>query len=85
MTATAYPDMESATGDVGRLRVDYCDKLAAKKDVHGAEEQAVFFKLHRSTYYRLRNGERKASLPTALRMARMLGTTVHKLFVDEAV
>lgn len=84
MRMTGFSDTESPEGDVGKLRVTVCDELASKRGAVGPEKQALLFGIHRSTLYRIRNGERIASLPLALHMARKLRTKVEKLFVDEA-
>jgi DNA-binding XRE family transcriptional regulator len=82
MAATPHSDAPTGKGDyVGlRLRLDYYDEMAAAKGAKTVEAQAALHGLHRSTMFRLRNGERVARLATAMRMAADLDTTVEKLF-----
>jgi DNA-binding XRE family transcriptional regulator len=85
---TGYPDTESPEGDVGRLRVDVCKNLSAKKlgirkDDMRVDDLARLFHIHRAHFYRLCNGERIASLPLAIHMSDVLGTKVEKLFITK--
>lgn len=82
MGTTANADVKSARDDIGKLRVDVLDRMCAAIGVEGPEAQAEFFGTDRSVIYRLRNGERRPSLPLAFRMATKLRTQVHVLFVD---
>lgn len=82
MRTTANADAESGTTDIGKLRVSVLDEMTAAVGVVGAEQQAEFFGIERSIIYRLRNGERRPSLPLAFRMAAKLRTQVHVLFFD---
>ncbi|HEU4544525.1 MAG TPA: hypothetical protein VFR23_25585, partial [Jiangellaceae bacterium] len=56
------------------------DALAAAKGVKKVVQQAALHGVHRSAMFRLRSGERSASLDLAMRMAEDLGTTVEVLF-----
>ncbi len=80
---TGNPDTRSPQDDLGRLRRDVCEKLAARKKAYSAEQIADLIGIHKAHYYRLLNGERTASLPLAFHMGKVLGTKVEKLFVSK--
>lgn len=63
-----------------RLRVSVHDALAAQRGAHNIKDQAALHGIHRSTMFRLRSGERVASLELALKMATDLGVPVEVLF-----
>ncbi len=83
MTTTGNPDTESAFDDLGRLRVDVCKRLGARRRAYTDDQLANLFEIHRSYLYRLYNGKSTVSLPMAVRMAKKLHTKVEKLFVCE--
>lgn len=56
------------------------DALAAKKGALNVREQAALHGIHRSTMFRLRSGERVASLELAMKMAADLDVPVEVLF-----
>lgn len=63
-----------------RLRLEIHDSLAARKGAHNVAAQAALHGIHRSTMFRIRSGERMASLELAMRMAAQLGVPVEVLF-----
>lgn len=63
-----------------RLRVSVHDALAARRGAHNITAQAALHGIHRSTMFRLRSGDRMASLDLAMRMAADLGVPVEVLF-----
>ena len=56
------------------------DALAARKGAHNVKAQAALHGIHRSTMFRLRSGERVASLELAMKMAADLDVAVEVLF-----
>ncbi|HEY8452718.1 MAG: hypothetical protein FWJ87_01030 [Micromonosporaceae bacterium] len=56
------------------------DALAARKGALNVREQAALHGIHRSTMFRLRSGERVASLELAMKMAADLDVPVEVLF-----
>ena len=81
MTATTSGDATTIKNDVPvRLRVSVHDALAAKKGALNVREQAALHGIHRSTMFRLRSGERVASLELAMKMAADLDVPVEVLF-----
>jgi DNA-binding XRE family transcriptional regulator len=74
-------DQKTSRNDVTvRLRLEIHDALAAKKGAHNVAAQAALHGIHRSTMFRIRSGERMASLELALRMAARLEVPVEVLF-----
>ncbi len=63
-----------------RLRVSVHDALTARKGAYNVKEQAELHGIHRSTMFRLRSGERVASLELAMKMAEDLDVPVEVLF-----
>ncbi|MFS8496826.1 MAG: hypothetical protein FWJ70_00985 [Micromonosporaceae bacterium] len=81
MTATSSGDATTIRNDVPvRLRVSVHDALAARKGALNVREQAALHGIHRSTMFRLRSGERVASLELAMKMAADLDVPVEVLF-----
>jgi len=81
VTATTSGDATTIKNDVPvRLRVSVHDALAAKKGALNVREQAALHGIHRSTMFRLRSGERVASLELAMKMAADLDVPVEVLF-----
>jgi hypothetical protein len=60
--------------------VDVCDALTAQRGVTTVVGQSRYFGINRAQMFRLRAGERTASLATAMRMAALLDVTVEVLF-----
>ena len=81
VTATSSGDATTIRNDVPvRLRVSVHDALAARKGALNVREQAALHGIHRSTMFRLRSGERVASLELAMKMAADLDVPVEVLF-----
>lgn len=79
--ATTSGNYPTARTDVAvRLRVHVHDALAASKGARNVAAQAALHGIHRSTMFRLRSGERVASLELAMRMAAGLDVPVEVLF-----
>lgn len=83
MTTTGNPDTRSSQDDLGRLRVDVCKRLGARRRAYTDDQLADLFGIDRSYLYRLYSGKRTASLPMAVRMAKTLRTKVERLFICE--
>ncbi|HEU4541745.1 MAG TPA: hypothetical protein VFR23_11525, partial [Jiangellaceae bacterium] len=68
MEVTTLGDVEMPRNDAPvRLRVHVYDALAAAKGVKKVVQQAALHGVHRSAMFRLRSGERSASLDLAMR------------------
>lgn len=81
VTATTSGDATTIKNDAPvRLRVSVHDALTARKGALNVREQAALHGIHRSTMFRLRSGERVASLELAMKMAADLDVPVEVLF-----
>jgi hypothetical protein len=89
MGSSPVGNAESPRGNDGpvRLRVEVIDALMLAKGATSQAEQARRFELNPGYYHRIRTGQKPVPLSTALRMARVAGTSVEALFapVPEAV
>lgn len=72
--------MSTIDGAGVRLRVAIYDALAASKGARTVVAQAALHKIHRSTLFRLRSGERAPTLELAMQMASDLGVAVEVIF-----
>jgi DNA-binding XRE family transcriptional regulator len=81
MMVTPKSDATSPRNDFdARLRLEVYDALAAAKGAATVVAQAQLHGIHRATLFRIRSGERSASLELAMKMAADLGTSVEALF-----
>jgi hypothetical protein len=81
MATTEKHDAQSPRGDVtARLRVGDYDVYAARKGAKTVVAAAGLHGMGRTRLFDYRSGRKTPNLPTAMKMARDLGTTVEKLF-----
>lgn len=75
--------IEATTAAPRRLDVALFDQLTSAKKAQTIDEKAALVGMHRSTLFRLRNGELDLALSRAMSMAETLGVSVEKLFPGE--
>lgn len=80
MRPTLSGDAPSPATDTPKLRVDKIDALMKAKGVKSVAAQARRFAINRQHWFDLRAGRSVPSLPTALRIAAEVGTSVEEIW-----
>lgn len=84
MTATTTGNGESTVANGSAVfRVNVLDALMAARGITGEEAKAKAFRLNRTNWWKIRTGRREPKVSTALRIARVAGTTVEALWGEQ--